>query len=665
MHIPDGYLGPETIAAGWALTAPAWYRANRRTRTLLSQPRMIPMLAFGAAFSFLVMMLNVPVAGGTTAHAVGAVLVAVIAGPEVACLAVSAALVIQALFFGDGGILTLGVNCLNMAVVMPYAGYAVYRLLAGGSELLSSRRLYAAAIGAWSGLVAAALLAGVELGVQPLLHSVNGVAQYSPYGLKTAVITMAGSHALIVGPVEAVFTIAVFAVLRRQSPELFATGAVIEPLRRRRLVGVLAVLVAAVPLGLLASGGAFAEWNAGQLARRVGYVPRGVARLGGHWSGVLPGYGWHGAGGQLVVSYLVSALAGVALITAAVWLAVKLRRRLPRPSAEPRQPRGEPWRPFDEPPRSAEPLPPSAELPRPSSGSVRPARSSRRVRRLFSERLLVTLAAWVEHAVASDELARRPGLLQRLDPRVKLVSLLACVVVAALSTRLLVLALLLAFAVVLVVASRLGLARFAARAWLFVPLFTAAVMLPATLNVVSPGRALLTLWSHGAPFWPLPGTLAVTGAGLMAFLCLVVRVTTVVSFGVLLTLTTPWADLLKALRAVGVPRGFVFVLAVAYRYVFTLVRIVQDMALARTSRLVGRAAAGEDRRFLGAAVATVFGKSQATSEQVYLAMISRGYSGEARTLRTWRLRRLDVVWTLAVAAGLGALLSYALLAGPR
>ena len=98
MHIPDGYLGPETIAAGWALTVPVWYRANRRTRKLLSQPKMIPVLAFGAAFSFLVMMLNVPVAGGTTAHAVGAVLIAVIAGPEVACLAVSAALVIQAFF---------------------------------------------------------------------------------------------------------------------------------------------------------------------------------------------------------------------------------------------------------------------------------------------------------------------------------------------------------------------------------------------------------------------------------------------------------------------------------------------------------------------------------------------------------------------------------------
>ena len=89
------------------------------------------------------------------------------------------------------------------------------------------------------------------------------------------------------------------------------------------------------------------------------------------------------------------------------------------------------------------------------------------------------------------------------------------------------------------------------------------------------------------------------------------------------------------------------------------------MALARTSRLVGRAAAGEDRRFLGAAVATAFGKSQAASEQVYLAMISRGYSGEARTLSTWRLRRLDVVWTLAVLGGARrSACWFALVAGP-
>ena len=319
--------------------------------------------------------------------------------------------------------------------------------------------------------------------------------------------------------------------------------------------------------------------------------------------------------------------------------------------------------------RSAGPSGRSASVSSQSAGvskrPARPGRRTRRSRRPFSGRLLVTLAAWVERAMASDELAHRRGLLQRLDPRVKLVSLLAFIVVAALSTRLVVLTVLLATAVVLVLASRIGLARFAARAWLFIPLFTAAIMLPAALSIVTPGRAVLTFWSHGAPFWPLPATLAVTAPGLLAFGRLVLRVTTVVSFAVLLTLTTPWSDLLRAMRSVGVPRGFAFVLAVAYRYVFTLVRMVQDMALARTSRLVGRVAAGEDRRFLGATVATVFGKSQATSEQVYLAMVSRGYRGETRTLDTWRLRPLDIVWAAGVAAGLGALVWFAFTAGAR
>ena len=81
MHIPDGYLGPETLAVGWAACAPAWYWANRKPEDTLSEPKAVPMLAASAAFSFLIMMLNVPVLGGTTAHAVGAVLIAVIAGP--------------------------------------------------------------------------------------------------------------------------------------------------------------------------------------------------------------------------------------------------------------------------------------------------------------------------------------------------------------------------------------------------------------------------------------------------------------------------------------------------------------------------------------------------------------------------------------------------------
>ncbi len=132
MHIPDGYLGPITCGAGYAVMAPVWaVAANRVKKTLAA--RQVPLLAMGAAFSFVIMMFNIPIPGGTSGHAVGAVLVAILLGPWAATIAVSVALVIQALLFGDGGITAFGANCFNMAFVMPFTGYAVYRMTSGKS----------------------------------------------------------------------------------------------------------------------------------------------------------------------------------------------------------------------------------------------------------------------------------------------------------------------------------------------------------------------------------------------------------------------------------------------------------------------------------------------------------------------------------------------------
>src|SRR5215467_13628910 len=139
MHIPDGYLSPQTCAVMYAGAAPFWVAAGRRVRKVVKQ-RYVPLVALGAAYCFLVMMFNVPVPDGTTAHAVGAVLVAVLLGPWAAVIAVSIALLIQALFFGDGGMLSYGANVVNMAIVMPFVGYGVYRLVARRTSLTSPKR---------------------------------------------------------------------------------------------------------------------------------------------------------------------------------------------------------------------------------------------------------------------------------------------------------------------------------------------------------------------------------------------------------------------------------------------------------------------------------------------------------------------------------------------
>jgi len=333
VHIPDGYMGPETLAAGWAAAAPFWYAASRKTKAIFSQPKAVPVLAASAAFSFLVMMLNVPVLGGTTAHAVGATLIAIVAGPWIAVLAVTAALAIQALLFADGGLLAFGINCLNMAVIMPFAGYAIYQLVGGNSDLRSTRRLVGAALGSYFALVLASLAVAIELGIQPLLHTVSGLAQYNPYHLGTTLPAMLLSHLAIAGPVEAAFTVGVFAFLARTSPELFnVERRVSAPLLS--LYGVIAALVIVTPLGLLATGTAYGEWGAAEMLRRIGYIPHGLAKLGNLWKGILPDYALTGASGSWTVFwYVTSAAIGVVLLAGFSWLVVRLYRRLGANSA--------------------------------------------------------------------------------------------------------------------------------------------------------------------------------------------------------------------------------------------------------------------------------------------------------------------------------------------
>lgn len=228
MHIPDGYLGPATCAAGFAVMAPIWAIASNRVKKSL-ETRQVPLLAIGAAFSFVIMMFNVPIPGGTTGHAVGAVLVAILLGPWAATLAVSVSLVIQALLFGDGGITAIGANCFNMAFVLPFVGYGAYRLFAHAgkkgagkaSTVSPGRRAIAAGFAGYSGLVAASFVASLEFGIQPLLHrAADGHALYCPYGLSVTVPAMVGEHALVFGWVEFAVTALAVSFIQKQEPSL-------------------------------------------------------------------------------------------------------------------------------------------------------------------------------------------------------------------------------------------------------------------------------------------------------------------------------------------------------------------------------------------------------------------------------------------------------------
>src|SRR5262245_19014585 len=330
MHIPDGYLSPATCGALASAMVPAWAVAAKRVRRVVHS-RYVPLIAVAAAYSFLVMMLNVPVPDGTSAHAVGAVLIAIVLGPWAAVIAVTIALVIQALFFGDGGVLALGANAFNLAFAMPIVGYAAYRVIAGRSALTSRRRVVAAGIGAYVGINIAALLAAVELGIQPLLfHTANGTPLYSPFHLSQSLPAMALAHLTVAGGVELALTAGVVAYLQRTNLPLLRVnhGRVAEldaarPDARwslRTLVIGITVLVLATPLGLLAHGTAFGE----------------EAPVGSVWRhALLDGYGFAG-GAAPVIGYLVSAVVGVSIaagaIATSVWAARSATRRRARAS---------------------------------------------------------------------------------------------------------------------------------------------------------------------------------------------------------------------------------------------------------------------------------------------------------------------------------------------
>jgi len=335
MHIPDGYLSPQTCAAGTAVMVPAWATAGRRVRRTITT-RYVPLLAIAAAYAFLVMMLNVPIPDGTTAHAVGAVLIAVVLGPWAAVIAVSTALAIQALFFGDGGVLSYGVNCLTMAFVMPMVGYyLVYRPLTRTASLTSPRRAFAAALGGYVGICAAALTCGVALGIQPsLFHNAHGQPLYAPYHLAQAVPAMLLAHLTVAGGVEFALTFGVIGYLQRANLPMMRINHPAVAESDSDVVGAthrvrwwwallpLAMMVVATPVGLLAHGNAYGEANPnadpnGFLRRNhLSAIPSGLDHYANFWHHALfNGYDFshdrHPA-----LGYIIAALFGSVVISA-------------------------------------------------------------------------------------------------------------------------------------------------------------------------------------------------------------------------------------------------------------------------------------------------------------------------------------------------------------
>jgi len=332
MHIPDGYLSLETTLPAIGVMVPVWAAALNKVKKVLSQ-RQIPLLSLCAAFSFVIMMFNVPL-GESSVHAVGAVFIAILMGPWSACIAVSIALIIQALVFGDGGILAIGMNCFNMAVIMPFSGYYLYRLIAGKADLLSKRSLAGIFAGSYVGLNLAALSTAVAYGIQPLLFkAADGTPLYGYYPLSVSVPTMMFEHVLFAGPIEGVITVAAISYVAKFAPNLFSRASVNVSDERslwagyKSLLAGLVILIVLTPIGLLAEGTAWGEWSAEEIMEKIGFLPEGFQRFAEIWTALIPDYSFPGLDGSFYLSslaYIASAITGVLLIAVVIFTTARL-----------------------------------------------------------------------------------------------------------------------------------------------------------------------------------------------------------------------------------------------------------------------------------------------------------------------------------------------------
>jgi cobalt/nickel transport system permease protein len=272
----------------------------------------------------------------------------------------------------------------------------------------------------------------------------------------------------------------------------------------------------------------------------------------------------------------------------------------------------------------------------------------------FLDKTLLSVSRAAEQFLFSEQYAGRAGFLQALDIRIKLVTFLMLLVLISVLHTPGTLWVLYAVSLVLAAASRIPLGFFLKRVWLFVPLFSAAIILPAVLNIITPGEPLWTVMTFEHPHswgpYAIPAEITVTRQGLWGGILFVSRVATSVSFAVVFTLTHRWSAIFAGLRSLHVPRIFVMTLSMTERYLFVLLRMIQDMYRARKSRSIRPLAAAAERSWIASRIGVTFTKSVEMSGDIYKAMLSRGFHGEYRSLGGSTATAIDAMWLVTVVS---------------
>ncbi|MHC1768504.1 MAG: energy-coupling factor ABC transporter permease [Verrucomicrobiia bacterium] len=320
MHIPDGFLDAKTTATTAVLAVTGVGLALRQVRHVLP-PRQVPLLGLSAAFLFAAQMLNFPVVAGTSGHLIGGVLVAALLGPSAATVVVTAVLIVQSFLFQDGGVLALGANVFNMAILGAGGGWLIYR------------GVHAILPGAW-GRLAAVAFAGWASTLLAAMGCAGQLAWSDRVPWSTGFTAMVGVH-LFIGLGEGAISALVFAAIQRTRPDLTQETALAPSARgAKELVGygLMVSLGLALFVAPLAS-----PWPDGleAVAERLGFAHLAKEPP---VPGLAPDYEFPGTGSPALATSLAGAIGSVVVFGLAILLARALVAGRAAPDAAKRDP---------------------------------------------------------------------------------------------------------------------------------------------------------------------------------------------------------------------------------------------------------------------------------------------------------------------------------------
>ncbi len=324
MHIPDGYISPKVFVPFYLLFIPLFVKGIKKLRKQLDN-EVLPLLSSLTALSFIIMMFNIPIPGGTSGHALGTALIAIIFGPWAGFMAICLVLLLQALLFGDGGITTYAINAIAMGFVASFSGYYTYKLL---KNKISDKLNYF--FSGWVSIVLASVVVAIVLGIEPsIAKNASGVPIYFPYGLKVTLPAIVGSHMLFFGVIEGFFTLFGVSNFKRY----FDIGQGYKTISVKKETSdillfffVVLLIMLLVPLGIITENPAWGEWNLSFFHENLGFIPQGIRHFSAFYSAPLSGYSLYGM--SAVASYYLSAILAIFITTFIFYLFSRRRNVL-------------------------------------------------------------------------------------------------------------------------------------------------------------------------------------------------------------------------------------------------------------------------------------------------------------------------------------------------